>query len=713
MQELERQLVAVRGVRLAVDKAVEAVNADEYETAARELDAPITDLRVLVAAVSNGHRETATIDDDEPEPGPPVAHVDDEPEPGPPQAHGDELEPVIARQQRGDEQEPLPPIRHPQLGEPVATYRYLDIDGELVFVVARFEPKDFRQARLDGGRWRWDLNGTRRVLYRLPRLREALAAAETIYIVEGEKDVHAVEAAGAPATCNPQGAGKWSDELSEQLAGARRVRIVVDRDPDDKRGVDGLTPGERHALQVAESLGRAAGVASCDIELVVARAGKDAHDHLAAGHGLDELVPFTRPAAPGSLRVVSFAEFITTDEQTEAPLLGSDDKKLLPAGSNLVLYGEGGSGKTTLAIDMAVHLAAGTDWLGFAISKPVTVMLLENEGPRAEYRLKLRRKSDTWDGAAFADHVVVHEEPWGRIDLRDQEHVAALADVIRSRLIDVLVAGPIRRLGLEGGGTPAETVAVMRLLDNVREAAARPIAIALVHHENKGGDISGAFEAEFDTVVHVKADGRDRTALYFRKSRWSSRIHRARTTLAWAPETEGFTVVDTDIDAPRGTAERSAADTSALAWLVEHVAAHHAETGTPIPRGKLEEAFHVAHGGKGRNLARRIIKREIEAFQAHRNGEGTGEGIPALATCSGEVANGIYLIPFSHAPSPLAAPPTGEGGEHPFEPASEASARHLAAAPKGGEGQVASGSDPDLEAEIDRLEAIAREGEET
>ena len=70
------------------------------------------------------------------------------------------------------------------------------------------------------GGWIWNLHDTPRVLYRLPHLIEAAACGARIFIVEGEKDVEALEAAGAVATCNPGGAGRWKHEYSEHLHGA-------------------------------------------------------------------------------------------------------------------------------------------------------------------------------------------------------------------------------------------------------------------------------------------------------------------------------------------------------------------------------------------------------------------------------------------------------------------------------------------------------------
>lgn len=100
--------------------------------------------------------------------------------------------------------------RRRQAERVVATYDYRDEAGALLYQVVRYEPKGFRQRRPgpDGGAWIWDLNDTRRVLYRLDRVLAAEPNA-VIYVVEGEKDVEALERLGVVATCNPQGAMKW------------------------------------------------------------------------------------------------------------------------------------------------------------------------------------------------------------------------------------------------------------------------------------------------------------------------------------------------------------------------------------------------------------------------------------------------------------------------------------------------------------------------
>ena len=111
----------------------------------------------------------------------------------------------------------------------------------------------------------------RRVPYRLPRVIETAKAGGTIYVVEGEKDVHAIEAAGAVATCNPMGAGKWRDEYSAALAGAH-VIIVADDDE----------PGRKHAAAVHAALLATA----ASVGVVLPAQGNDASDHLRAGKRL-------------------------------------------------------------------------------------------------------------------------------------------------------------------------------------------------------------------------------------------------------------------------------------------------------------------------------------------------------------------------------------------------------------------------------------------
>lgn len=119
------------------------------------------------------------------------------------------------------------PRREPNLlwtpaGDAVAVYDYVDESGRLLFQVRRAAGKRFYQCRPDPtskSGWRFNLDGVRRVPYRLPEVVTAVARGDEVFVCEGEKDADAVRAAGAVATCNPGGAGKWRPEYTATLAG--------------------------------------------------------------------------------------------------------------------------------------------------------------------------------------------------------------------------------------------------------------------------------------------------------------------------------------------------------------------------------------------------------------------------------------------------------------------------------------------------------------
>jgi RecA-family ATPase len=158
----------------------------------------------------------------------------------------------------------------------LATYDYTNENGELLYQTVRYTPKDFRQRRPDGnGGWEWNLNGVRRVPYRLPDVRNAIELGLPIFIPEGEKDADAVAREGETGTTSPMGAGKWRPEYADAFAGASTVFVVADRDG----------PGYQHARQVAASLEGRVG----EVTVVEPVEGNDLTDHLAAGYTLNDL----------------------------------------------------------------------------------------------------------------------------------------------------------------------------------------------------------------------------------------------------------------------------------------------------------------------------------------------------------------------------------------------------------------------------------------
>jgi hypothetical protein len=128
----------------------------------------------------------------------------------------------------------------------VDRYTYTDEEDNLLFYTIRYLPKTFKQCHIGAnGETIWNLEGVRRVLYRLSDAIRAINYGKTLFITEGEKDCDNLWLkAMQPATCNPMGAGKWNDSYTQTLQGAREIVIIPDNDP----------AGYNHARIVAEAL---------------------------------------------------------------------------------------------------------------------------------------------------------------------------------------------------------------------------------------------------------------------------------------------------------------------------------------------------------------------------------------------------------------------------------------------------------------------------
>jgi RecA-family ATPase len=249
---------------------------------------------------------------------------------------------------------------HDPSGHIVKTYDYVDASGRLLFQVCRKHPKAFLQRRPDpAGQdgWTWSTKGVTPVPYRLPELIADIAAGKTIYIVEGEKDVDNLRAGGLAATCNAGGAGKWSSALNPYFKNANAVAVA---DNDDA--------GRAHARTVASAIGP---VASRVRILDVAQYWEacppkgDASDYLDAGHSTADLEALAEgleaPAAP-----VILGALFTADQLEGIPVPPRlwHVQDLIPARTVTMLGGDGGVGKSTLAMQLAIATAAEQSWIG-------------------------------------------------------------------------------------------------------------------------------------------------------------------------------------------------------------------------------------------------------------------------------------------------------------------------------------------------------------
>lgn len=458
----------------------------------------------------------------------------------------------------------------------IAVYDYQDADGTLLYQVCRTAEKKFSQRRPDPdnpGKWKWNLDGVKRVPYHLPQLLAAVEAKEPIWVVDGERDVQALEREGHAATCCSGGMLKWPQMHSRYLIGAT-VKIIVDQDPLEKNGKP-HAEGQRAALRIHESLQGA----TSDLELLAPKEGKDAADHLGAGLGVDEFVrvaadelerslPSAESAPPPVeeqageetgggpvLRFLSGHEFRKQPKARIDPLLGDGSDGILMPGCLALLAGIGGTGKTTLALHAAVHWAAGLPWLGIELARPLRIVLIENEGPHDPFADKVDAICDRFHdcpcggpphgdlGAGFDANATVLDAPWGRFSFDSPGLATDLNAHAKEFQADLVIANPLGRLGMKGAGTPEETRAFLSLL--VHAGLGNDFAALLIHHMSKGQQkslsqqISGDWGGHPDTILILEDAGQRRVKLTFDKIRWGDQGARNPMILDWLTDPEG------------------------------------------------------------------------------------------------------------------------------------------------------------------------------
>lgn len=370
-------------------------------------------------------------------------------------------------------------------------YPYVDEDSRLLFEVVRVQlpggGKTFRQRQPDTTErhgWKWNMDGARRVLYRLPEVLRAKDDGSTIYLVEGEKDVETLRNLKEVATTSPMGAGKWIPEYTKMLAGAT-VIIIADKD----------ATGRAHARAVREELQKV----GCNVTLMETGIDgcKDVTDHIKAGHTLDQLVE-TMPEteAEKTLYGVDVLDAIKRDRAAVKFVIPG----VLSAGERWLVTGLEGRGKSTFLRQVAVCCAAGLHPWEFTTIPPVKTLFIDAENHPDQVQ-------DSWSqllglcahkNAIMKRGNLIIVEAWDdEIDLASEEGEAWLVERMHAERPELLVMGPIYNLSAEDVSSHAVVGRIKQVINKAR--ALYGTAVIMEHHAPHKGPM--------DTVRSVRPYG--------------------------------------------------------------------------------------------------------------------------------------------------------------------------------------------------------------
>lgn len=179
---------------------------------------------------------------------------------------------------------------------------------------------------------------------------------------------------------------------------------------------------------------------------------------------------------------------------------------LITKGSVNLLVGEGGSKKTWAALDLAVCVSMGSNWLDFQTEQATVLIVDEESGPR---RLR-RRLYETLNGHLIqrADNAPIAFTSLNMMSLRDLEDVNALHIMIEQTGAGLVIVDALADIM---PGADENTVKdVQPVFMNLRRVAeATRAAILVIHHSNKqNGEYRGstAIKGAVDLMLMVKSE---------------------------------------------------------------------------------------------------------------------------------------------------------------------------------------------------------------
>ena len=378
---------------------------------------------------------------------------------------------------------------------------------EKLYRKIRIEPgydgkaKSFYSEHVDeNGQIVQNLQGCRRVLYRLPELLKGIAEGKTIYLVEGEKDADKLAANGLVATTSLESL-KWSEDFSAVF---KEADVALLYDMDDT----GLKRKELISKSLLNSVKRIRIIDLPGLEYQESH-GPDVSDWLMQGHTIADLIGITAKALdyspsarPGKIRAVTMDEFLQMDLPKKEMIL----EPFLPSQGLCLLYAKRGVGKTHVALGIAYAVATGGTFLKWRAPRPMRVTYIDGEMPAWAMQERLRRISVTenlkFPHPSYLQLITPDLQEGAMPDLSIKEGREAIEEIIKDS--DLIIIDNISTLFRSGVENEAESWQPVQ--DWALELRRRGKSVLFIHHAAKAGQQRGTSKREdiLDSVVLLK-----------------------------------------------------------------------------------------------------------------------------------------------------------------------------------------------------------------
>jgi hypothetical protein len=386
------------------------------------------------------------------------------------------------------------------------TYAYEDEQGNVLFKKIRIEREDgsksFYYEHEKNGQVVRNIDGCRQVLYKLPQLLEGIKYNDSIYLVEGEKDVETLLDRGFRATTAPI-TTVWCEAFTQILEGSRIVLLY----DNDKAGV------RRRTMIASRLYGHVKSLRVVDLPGIEYSEshGKDITDWFEnpdnTMHLLVEITNNTPDYIPpqeqhkGPLRVITLNELIALELPERAMLL----HPFLPSQGLVMLAAKRGVGKTHAALGIAYAVASAGTFLNWHAVTAKKVLYIDGEMPAVQMQERLRiiaQMSNTRPDEEFLQLITPDLQERPIPDLSTKQGRDIFEEYIKDR--DLIVIDNLSCLFRSGNENDAECW--QEAQEWALDLRRRGKSILLIHHTGKSGTQRGTSKKEdiLDAVVLLK-----------------------------------------------------------------------------------------------------------------------------------------------------------------------------------------------------------------
>ena len=259
----------------------------------------------------------------------------------------------------------------PRQADSAIVFTYTDAKGNPLYRVKKCPPKQFYFERYSQGTWLPKLEGVARTLYNLPTLLDA----KEVFLLEGEKDCETLKRLGLVASTMGS-KNSWKKDFASFFKG-KDVRVCLDvgNEADAERIAKDI-----EAVATAVRILRLPGLTDKEQDITDWFEKMDGQSDGEKVARLMKVVSET-PALdkPPSSSPVPLAESILEFRARPAKKRDVFMRCWLEREGLTFLAGEHKTGKSVLAMNLAICIATGQGFLGFEVPSPRKVLLVQQE----------------------------------------------------------------------------------------------------------------------------------------------------------------------------------------------------------------------------------------------------------------------------------------------------------------------------------------------